>query len=419
MVILRRKVQIFWTFLQGKHTALEQTEIYKRTEAAVGKKNLNRALIVLGLLISITLLRGCYFSIVDPVKSKGRKPIPVGVLKVQKGDMPLYIKALGTVIPIDTITIKTQINGRLVKVNFKEGQFVKKGDVLVEIDPSLYEAQLKQYEGQLLKDQALLENARLDLKRYKKLYAEDSISQQVLDTQASLVKQYEGTVKSDQGLVDSVRVNLSYCKIKTDISGVVGLLQVKPGNFVQVTDTTPIATITSLDPITIIFPIPQDDLIEVQERINQNKELLVDIFDRKEEKILATGKLLAIDSQIDATTGTINLKAIVDNKEKKLYPNQFVNVRLKIDVLQDSFLVKTAAIQQGREGPYIYVLNEKEGTVSVKQIKVLADVVGESAITGDVQEGQSVVVQGIDNITEGMKVRPSELDAEPQSKVTK
>ncbi|MDF3033320.1 MAG: multidrug transporter subunit MdtA [Alphaproteobacteria bacterium] len=337
-------------------------------------------------------------------RQTAKPPTPVLAAKVRKGDVPLYLNAIGTVTPLESLTVKSQINGRILRVHFDEGQMVTKGQLLVDIDPLPYEALLKQYQGQLVRDEALLNNARLDLKRYKKLYAQDSVSQQMLETQIHVVKQYEGTVSSDQGLIDSAKVNLHYCRITADISGMVGLRQVNPGNLVQATDTTPITTINQISPITVVFPIPEDDLGQVQEKMKSRASLVADAFDGKGEKILATGRFLAMDSQIDHTTGTIKLKAIFDNKDSRLFPNQFVNIRLNIDTLPDALIVPTAAVQTGRQGPFLYVVNEKDKTVSVKLVTVKTRIEGESVVEGDIAEGLLVVVQGTDKLSEGALV---------------
>ncbi|MCE3231426.1 MAG: multidrug transporter subunit MdtA [Alphaproteobacteria bacterium] len=337
-------------------------------------------------------------------RQTGKPPTPVLAAKVRKGDVPLYLNAIGTVTPLESVTVKTQINGRILKVHFDEGQMVTKGQLLIDIDPLPYEALLKQYQGQLVRDEALLNNARLDLKRYRKLYAQDAVSQQTLETQIHVVKQYEGTVNSDQGLIDSAKVNLHYCRITADISGMIGLRQVNPGNLVQTTDATPITTINQISPITVVFPIPEDDLGQVQEKMKSGASLVADAFDGKGEKILATGRFLAMDSQIDHTTGTIKLKAIFDNKDLRLFPNQFVNIRLNVDTLPDALIVPTAAVQTGRQGPFVYVVNEKDKTVSVKLVTVKTRMEGETVVVGDVAEGLMVVTQGTDKLSEGALV---------------
>lgn len=387
---------------------------YQSVQSRIGKKRMYWLNIGVVSFVSIIALTHCGRSGGEN-KHSVKPPVPVLTSKIRKNDVPIYLNAVGTVTPIESITIKTQINGRILKVHFDEGQIVRKGQLLVEIDPLPYEALLKQYEGQLARDKALLANARLDLIRYKKLYAQDSVSQQTLETQIHLVEQYEGAVLSDQGLVDSAKINRHYCRIMTDISGVVGLQQVNAGNFVQTTDTTPITIVNQLSPITVVFSIPEDDLRQVQEKISRGAPLVADAFDRKEEKILATGHLLAIDSQIDNTTGTIKLKAKFDNEDHGLFPNQFVNIRLKADTLKDALVVPTAAIQRGRQGSFVYVVDEEKKTVSVKSVTVRTSSNGESALSGDVKEGQSVVIQGTDKLSENSIVTVSQAD-DPTSK---
>ncbi len=345
-------------------------------------------------------------------KQNTKPPVPVMTAKIRKGAVPLYLKTIGTVTPFDSVSVRTQINGRLLSVHFQEGQLVTKGQVLAEIDPRPYEALLKQYKGQLVRDQALLSNARLDLKRYKKLYAQDSISRQALDTQIHLVKQYEGTVSSDQGLVDGAQVNFHYCQIISNISGMIGLRQVNPGNFVQTMDTTPIATVNAISPITVVFSIPEDDLRQVQEKVRNNISLVVDAFDRKEENLLATGRLLALDSQIDNTTGTIKLKASFANEDYRLFPNQFVNVRLKVDTLNNALIAPTAAVQTGREGLFVYVVNEETKSVSIKPVTIKVSMGGDSSLSGDLAEGQSVVIQGTDKLSDGASVILSQAEGQ-------
>lgn len=384
--------------------------LYKMLETKWGAKKLHRFM-TLGLIMALSmLLWSCNANRQD--KNKQKPPVPVVVTSIKKEDVPLYLDTIGTVTPIDSIVIKTQINGRITEVRFKEGQLVQKGDLLVQIDPQPYEASLEQAEGQLVKDEAFLKNARLDLKRYKQLFKEDSISQQTLDTQASLVKQYEGIVQSDQGAVDNAKVNLKYCQIISDITGVVGLRQINPGNFVQTTDATPITTVNTISPISVVFPIPEDDLVRVQNNFRK-MVLVTEAYDRKQENLLATGELIAIDSQIDNTTGTIKLRAQFKNEQYTLYPNQFVNVRLKVETLRDSLVVPTAALQMGRQGAFIYLIDENK-TVSAKQVTVQTTVGENSAITGDIKEGQIVVIQGQDKLAEGTIVIPS-ITGEPSS----
>jgi membrane fusion protein, multidrug efflux system len=380
--------------------------VFRQVEARIGKKKTN-IILALSSLLFLYLLWSIYFAGRD--NHKEAKPIPVLVSKVRVGDAPVYLNTIGTVSPVDSIIIKTQINGRITDVLFKEGQLVKKGDLLVQIDPRPYEASLEQAQGQLARDQALLDNARLDLNRYIALDKEDSVSKQTLATQVSLVKQYEGTVQLDKGLVESAKVNLQYCKIISTIDGVVGLRQVNPGNFVQTSDTNPITTVNTISPISVVFSIPEDDLARVQDS-SQKADLVADAYDRREVKLLETGVLSAIDSQIDDTTGTIKLRATFKNDQRKLYPFQFVNIRLKIETLLSAFMIPTAAIQIGREGPFVYVLDESSKTVSAKKVTIRSNVAEESAVAGDLKEGQVVITQGQDKLAEGVIVSPQTED---------
>ena len=358
---------------------------------------------------TLLLLKACVFTGHEKHESKPGVAVVVDV--IQKKDVPFYLNTIGTVTSLDSVNVKTQVNGRLMKILFQEGQLVRKGQLLAQIDAQPYEAQLKQYEGQLLKDQALLDNARLDLKRYQKLLKEDSVSRQVLDTQVYLVKQYEGNVKTDEGLVEGVKVNLQYCNIISDIDGIAGLQQVNEGNYVQTTDTTPLTVVNAINPIAVVFPLPEDDLMPVQSQFRKRGALTVDAFDRKGETVLETGELKAIDSQIDPTTGTVNLKALFNNENFRLYANQFVNVRLKVDTLKDALVVPTAAIQMGNQGSFIYMVDDRAKTVSAKFIDIKTTVGEESAIMGSIREGQTIVIQGQDKLTEGTSVAPVKKEA--------
>ena len=397
-------------FVSAMRHKIQTHSLYQSIQSRIGEKKmygLNAGVIFL----LIFALAQCGRS-GNRDKQNTKPPVPVMTAKIRKGAVPLYLKTIGTVTPFDSVSVRTQINGRLLSVHFQEGQLVTKGQVLAEIDPRPYEALLKQYKGQLVRDQALLSNARLDLKRYKKLYAQDSISRQALDTQIHLVKQYEGTVSSDQGLVDGAQVNLHYCQIISNISGMIGLRQVNPGNFVQTMDTTPIATVNAISPITVVFSIPEDELRQVQEKVRNNISLVVDAFDRKEENLLATGRLLALDSQIDNTTGTIKLKASFANEDYRLFPNQFVNVRLKVDTLNNALIAPTAAVQTGREGLFVYVVNEETKSVSIKPVTIKVSMDGDASLSGDLAEGQSVVIQGTDKLSDGASVILSQAEGQ-------
>jgi len=404
----QKKSKIQQNFIQSiLHVALSKVRSYSISQFLQIR---NRLIFICSLVVLLFLLWAC--SSHNRHKQDLKPPVPVVVAKVQKSDVPLYLNTIGTVTPVESVVVKTQVNGRLTAVLFQEGQYIQKGELLAQIDSLPYEAQLQQAEGQLRKDTALLENALLDLKRYQALRKEDSVSQQTLDTQKSLVRQLEGVVQSDQGVLESAKVNLQYCKIISEISGIIGLRQVNPGNYVQAVDAIPITTINTISPISVVFPLPEDDLIQVHEKFKVNV-LRVDAFDRKGEVILDTGELAAIDSQIDSTTGTIKLKAIFKNDHHRLFPNQFVNIRLKVETLYDALVVPTAAIQIGRQGPFIYVLDPQNKSVSVRPITIKASIGEDSAISGEIQDGQVVVIQGQDKLTEGAIVIPSEGTIHP------
>jgi multidrug efflux system membrane fusion protein len=343
----------------------------------------------------------------------GSSAIPVVTAPAVKGDVPVTLNALGTVTPLATVTVRTQINGQLVQVAFDEGQMVKKGDFLAQIDPRPYQASLDQQTGQLMKDQALLANAQTDLARFKKLVAQDSIARQQLDTQDSLVHQLEGTVKTDQAMVDTARLNLAYCRIVSPITGRIGLRQVDQGNYVQVSDANGLAVVTQLQPISVIFTLPEDNLPAVLKRLHAGATLSVTTFDRARTKQLATGKLSTIDNQIDTTTGTVKLRADFDNGDELLFPNQFVNVQLLVDTRKDIVVVPTAAIQRGAPGTFVYVVSPADETVSVRKVK-LGPADGErTGIESGLEPGEKVVTDGADKLREGTKV--AEPSAPPAS----
>ena len=336
--------------------------------------------------------------------NRGAQGLPIVVSEVQQKDVPVYISALGNVTATYTVTVKTQINGLLMSVLYKEGQWVKKGDVLAEIDQRPLLAQLTQYQGQLIRDQALLSNALIDLKRYQRLWKQDSISQQTLATQESLVRQYQGSVEVDQGLIESTKVNLIYCHIISPINGRVGLRLVDPGNFVQTSDTTGLVVITTINPITVIFTIPEDDVPKVLPQIYVKKNIKVEAFDRQQNKLLATGKLLTIDNVINTSTGTVRLRAKFSNKDNKLFPNQFVNIKLLAQNLPHAMVIPTAAIQHGNKEDFVYLLNPNF-TVTAKPIKTDVTSGDDTVVLEGLTVNQKVVVDGADKLTDGAQVK--------------
>lgn len=323
--------------------------------------------------------------------------------KAFKGNIGVYVTGLGAVTPIYTVTVKTQVNGQLMNIYYKEGDMVQKGDTLAEVDPRPYQAQLTQYEGQLIRDQATLDNARIDQARYETLIKQNAIPEQQLATQIATVKSEEGIVKNDQGLIDAVKVNLIYCHITAPITGRIGLRLVDPGNIVQTTDTTGLLVITQLQPISVIFTISEDQLPTVYKKMSAGQALPVDAFDRDMKKKLASGMLTTIDNEIDQTTGTVKLRATFDNSHNELFPNQFVNARLLEEEKRSVVLVPSAAVQRNSQNTYVYVV-KPDSTVEVRQVAVGTSDDNNTEITSGVNAGDVVVLTGVDKLEPGSKV---------------
>ena len=346
-------------------------------------------------------------------KSSGRAPTrgrfltnqaqPVGVATIKTGDMAVTYAGLGTVTPISTVTVQSQISGQIMQIAFTEGQHVKPNDFLIQIDPRPYQVALEQAEGTLAHDKALLADAKLDLARYALLLTQDSIASQQVDTQRALVKQYEGSVQADQGTVDTAKLNLVYCHITSPIAGRVGLQQINLGNYVTPNETNGLVVITQLQPITVVFTLAEDYIPEVQKRLHAGETLQVTVRDRANKTVLGIGRLQTIDNQIDTTTGTVKLKAIFDNPEEILFPNQFVNAELLLDTEHGAVLAPQAAIQNGAPGAYVYLL-QPDDTVKVQKVVLGPGDATDIVVTSGLNPGDKVVVDGLDRLKDGAKV---------------
>jgi multidrug efflux system membrane fusion protein len=337
--------------------------------------------------------------------ASGASPRPAAVTAVaaRRSDVHVYVDALGSVLPVNTVTVRSRVDGELMAVHFKEGDLVQGGDLLAEIDRRPFEVQLTQAEGQLAKDQASLDNARKDLERYRVLFAEDSIASQQVDTEESLVRQLEGTVKADQGQIDAAKLQLAYCRITAPFSGRVGLRLVDPGNIVHASDSTGLIVITQLRPIAVIFAIPEDTLPAVLAKLEAGQRPTVEAYDREQRRRLASGSLLTADNEIDPSTGTVKLKAIFPNAGSELFPNQFVNARLLLDVRRGATVVPTAAIQRGAQGPFVYVV-KPDHTVAVRSVMTAVTEGDDTSIANGLSLGDLVVTEGADRLREGATV---------------
>jgi multidrug efflux system membrane fusion protein len=342
-----------------------------------------------------------------PAPAGGRFPQggvqTVGAATITLSDIRVIVNELGTVTPIATVTVQSQISGYLTQVAYTEGQMVQKGDFLAQIDPRPYELQKAQFEGQLARDQGILAQAQVDLARYQKLSEQNSIARQQYEDQVYIVQQDQGTVKLDQAQIDQQALNILYCHIVSPVTGRIGLRLIDPGNYVLATSSTGLAVVTQMQPITVIFSLPEDDLPELLPQLNAGTTMEVTAYDRANLRQLAVGKVSAVDSQIDTTTGTVRVRAQFDNADNALFPNQFVNARLLIKILHDAVTVPTSAILRGSPGAYVYVINA-DNTVSVRQIKTSAVDGNLTAVTSGLQAGERVVVDGTDRLRDGMHV---------------
>jgi len=336
-------------------------------------------------------------------KGGGSGVIPVVAAKAQKGNIGVYITGLGSVTPIYTVTVKSRVDGQLMKVNYKEGDIVKENDQLMEIDKRPYQVQLEQAEGQMARDQATLDNARVDLDRYTKLLAQNAIPEQQLATQKATVAMDEGIVKNDQGIIDSAKLNLVYCDIIAPITGKIGLRLVDPGNIVLAASSTGLVVITQIQPISVIFTLAEDDLQTVLHKLAAGQHLKADAYDRANTTKISTGMLQTVDNQIDPTTGSLRLRADFDNSKNQLFPNQFVNVRLLVEEKTGVTLVPNAVIQRTTSTVYVYVV-KSDDTVTVRQIKTGVTEGDNTEVSSGLAPGEVVVMTGTDQLTEGTHV---------------
>lgn len=383
--------------------------------------NRRRAFLLPGALIVLALIAaGFYFqhsssSDTNPGSKGGKRgrdddaPAVVAIETAHKADFPVYLNGLGTVTALRTVTVRPRVDGELVRVAFNEGQMVKEGDLLAEIDPRPFQVQLQQAEGQLMRDEALLKNAQIDHERYLTLLAQDSISAQQTVTQEAQVKQYRGIVEMDKAQVNNAKLQLSYAQLTAPISGQAGLRQIDQGNIVHANDTNGLVVITQIQPINVVFTLPEDKVQQVVQRSRSKEPVRVEAYDRAGKIKLADGKLLALDNQIDSTTGTLKLKAQFDNNEHTLFANQFVNIKMHLDTLLGVTLVSSAAIQHDTQGAFVYVVGP-EKTVQLRRVTLGPTEADKVAVLSDLAAGETVVVEGTDRLREGSQVDIAQKD---------
>ncbi len=359
-------------------------------------------LIVLGVIVA----RGTgmrHAAAAGRTREAGARPVPVTVAQARTGDLPVYLSGLGTVTALKTVMIKSRVDGQLLSVPVQEGQNVREGELLAEIDPRPFEVQRAQAEGQLAKDQAGLRDAQITLARDQELVNEKILPQQQLDDQRAQADQVQGSIRSDEAQVANARLQLVYCRITAPFSGRVGLRQVDPGNIVHANDQNGLFVLTQVHPITVVFSLPQDDLAEVMSKLKSGTPLEVEAYDRDNTRRIATGKLLTTDNQIDPNTGTYKLKALFENQDDALFPNQFVNVRLHLDTRRGLVVVPTVAVQRGSSGPFVYVVGS-DGTAHVRPVTIALTEGADTGTSAGVAPGETVVVDGQDKLQDGSKV---------------
>jgi multidrug efflux system membrane fusion protein len=389
----------------------DQIEVHRplsRTDVAVSPVRKRRRWV--SPLIALVILGGVafvawrlFFAPHAPTGAgRGAPPQPVGVATIATGNLNVVLTGLGAVTPLATVTIKTQINGQLQQIAFTEGQMVHKGDFLAQIDPRPYQVALEQAQGTLAKDTALLNQSRADAARYQTLGRQDSISKQQVEDQVFLVKQYEGAVITDQAAIDSAKLNLAYCHIVSPVDGKVGIRAVDQGNYVQTSDANGLVVVTQLQPMSVLFTLPEDDVAALQTQMAGHK-VVVSAYDRTDTKQIASGSLATLDNQVDPTTGTVKLRALFDNADNALFPQQFVNAHLLLQTLENVVVAPQAAVQHGAPGDFVYVV-EQNGTVHLQVVKLGVSQGGQVQITDGLKVGDKVVTDGLDRLRDGAKV---------------
>ena len=373
---------------------------------------------VICIIMAVLIAAGAYYAVARPKRvqpvapAAGPRPVPVVTVAARSGDLGVYLTGLGSVTPLSIVTVRSRVDGQLMRTLFQEGQVVRQGDLLAEIDPRPFETQLTQAQAQLAKDEAALSNASMDLERYRTLVKGGFIPQQQMDTQASTVAQLAASIKSDQGQIDSIRLQLTYTRIIAPITGRAGLRLVDPGNMIKANDAGGLVVLAQVEPIAVVFTIPQDNLPPVLARQRAGGSLAVDAYDREGRTKLATGVLVAVDNQIDATTGTVKLKASFVNADGSLFPNQFVNARILVDSLRGAVLVPNEAIQRGAQGPFVYLV-KPDKTVELRKVTPGPSEGGVTAVREGVAAGDALIVDGADRVQERSRVEPTSRERPP------